>query len=278
MTRLAALIDRSAYSRSVVDYAGWAALRLAGGVDLLHVLRRRLVEPAVSGGDGAARRTLLEELTEFHGRAADGELAAAQALLEDAETRLELKGVDPVRARLAQGDLLEAVAQVEAETALLVIGKRGETGAGSSGRIGSNLERVVRSATRPVLVAPRAFRPVRCVAVAYDGGASARRAVEHIAAGRLFRGLTLRLLTVGDEAAGVEAEAAEARLRSAGYDVDRVLEPGQPEAVIARHAAEDGIDLLAMGAYSHSRLRSFIIGSVTTGTLRACRIPVLLFR
>ena len=278
MTRLIALIDHSAYGRSVLDHAGWAALRLGAGVDLLHVLRRRLVEPAEPGGDGGARRTLLEELTEFRGRAADGELAAARALIEDAETRLELKGVAGSRARLAQGDLAEAAAQLEPRAGLLLIGKRGETAEGAAGRIGSNLERVIRSIALPVLVAPRAFRPIASVAVAYDGGPNARRAVARIAESRLFQGLPLRLLTVGGADAADGVEAARARLEAAGYAVETVVEAGQPEEVIARHAAEDGVDLLAMGAYSHSRLRSFIIGSVTTGTLRACRIPVLLFR
>ena len=39
-----------------------------------------------------------------------------------------------------------------------------------------------------------------------------------------------------------------------------------------------GIDLLVMGAYGHSRVRSLIIGSTTTEMIRACKIPVLLFR
>ena len=33
-----------------------------------------------------------------------------------------------------------------------------------------------------------------------------------------------------------------------------------------------------MVAYGHSRIRSLLIGSTTTALLRACRIPVLVFR
>jgi nucleotide-binding universal stress UspA family protein len=39
-----------------------------------------------------------------------------------------------------------------------------------------------------------------------------------------------------------------------------------------------GVDLLAIGAYSHSRIRSLIVGSTTAATARRCRIPVLMFR
>jgi nucleotide-binding universal stress UspA family protein len=33
-----------------------------------------------------------------------------------------------------------------------------------------------------------------------------------------------------------------------------------------------------MGAYGHSRVRSLIIGSTTTGMVRSCKIPIALCR
>jgi nucleotide-binding universal stress UspA family protein len=33
-----------------------------------------------------------------------------------------------------------------------------------------------------------------------------------------------------------------------------------------------------MGAYGHGRIRTMILGSTTAALLRACRIPVLVFR
>jgi nucleotide-binding universal stress UspA family protein len=33
-----------------------------------------------------------------------------------------------------------------------------------------------------------------------------------------------------------------------------------------------------MGAYGHTRIRQFVIGSTTTAMMRQCRVPVLLFR
>jgi nucleotide-binding universal stress UspA family protein len=33
-----------------------------------------------------------------------------------------------------------------------------------------------------------------------------------------------------------------------------------------------------MGAYGHSRIRNFIIGSTTTEMVRSVKIPVMLFR
>ena len=38
------------------------------------------------------------------------------------------------------------------------------------------------------------------------------------------------------------------------------------------------IDMLIMGAYSHSPLRSLVLGSKTTDLLRSAKIPALLLR
>ena len=62
-------------------------------------------------------------------------------------------------------------------------------------------------------------------------------------------------------AAGGYAVAAEHRCRA------------MPEEVIADGVERDQIDLLVMGAYGHSRIRSLIIGSTTTEMIRSCKIP-----
>jgi len=88
------------------------------------------------------------------------------------------------------------------------------------------------------------------------------------------------LLTVGADTpeARKRLDDAATLLRAASYDVTADIEPGQPEAAIARRVETDAIDLLVMGAYGHSRIRSLIIGSTTTEMIRSCMIPVALFR
>ena len=54
--------------------------------------------------------------------------------------------------------------------------------------------------------------------------------------------------------------------------------PGVPEKVIAETVRQRGINLLVMGAYGHSRIRQFIVGSTTTTMVRTCLVPVLMFR
>ena len=56
------------------------------------------------------------------------------------------------------------------------------------------------------------------------------------------------------------------------------LLPGDAETATARAVKEQDIDVLIMGAYGHSPLRSFVVGSKTTDLLRSCAIPTLLLR
>ena len=46
--------------------------------------------------------------------------------------------------------------------------------------------------------------------------------------------------------------------------------------VLARHALEEGCDMMVMGAYGHSRLREAVLGGTTRAVLEAMKIPVLM--
>jgi nucleotide-binding universal stress UspA family protein len=65
---------------------------------------------------------------------------------------------------------------------------------------------------------------------------------------------------------------------AAGFEVTTALIPGDAERVIARHVREQDIDMLLMGAYGHSPLRSLLFGSKTSDLLRSAKIPTLLLR
>ena len=46
--------------------------------------------------------------------------------------------------------------------------------------------------------------------------------------------------------------------------------------VLARHALEEGCDMMVMGAYGHSRLREAVLGGATRAVLESSMIPVLM--
>lgn len=280
--RLVALVDGSTYARSVCDHAAWIAARTGIGVELLHVLGRR------EGGAGAdlsgalslgARSALLAELSALDEQRARLARQRGAAILEDARAILEAAGVSAT-AQLRHGDLIEALTGRAEAAEMVLIGKRGEAADFARGHLGSNLERVMRATDRPLFVASRAFRPIDRVFVAYDGSASAMRAVEHVAASPLYRGLGVRVVTVGagSDAARKGLEEARAALEAAGLEATTALVPGQPEEALGRLVEEEGAAHLVMGAAGHSRLRALFVGSTSLELIRSCKVPILLVR
>ncbi|PRX09680.1 UNVERIFIED_ORG: nucleotide-binding universal stress UspA family protein [Martelella mediterranea] len=284
MDKLTAFIDSSNYAESVCDHAAWIAGQLGLSVELVHVLERKQGHHAptdLSGSIGLGARTaLLEELAELDAQNAKLAQKRGRLLLEGALERLAAEGVTDVNIRLRNGDFVEAIEDVGADSRVIVIGKRGEGADIATGHLGSNLERAVRSAKQPVFVAARAFKPIHKVLIAYDGGPSAEKAVERVATSSILQETEATLLTVckeGDPLAG-KAEAALKRLQDAGVTAKLLTRQGHAEKVIEDTATETGADLLVMGAYGHSRIRTLVIGSTTTAVLRACKIPVFLVR
>lgn len=191
MGKIIALVDGSIYSESVCDHAAWVARGKGWPVEVIHVLGRRdeSADPRnLSGNIGLGARTaLLNELADLDAQRAKLARKRGQAIIEDAVERIGAEGVE-VTGRLRIGDLVETLREAEAEADLVIVGKRGEAADFASMHLGSNLERAVRSSTRPVLVASRAFQPVRKLLVAFDGGQSALKAVDHIARSSSSRG------------------------------------------------------------------------------------------
>ena len=281
--KILALVDGSAYSESVCHHTAWIAGSLNAAVDVMHVLGRRegTAKPDLSGSlKLGARSALLEELAAADEQRARLAQAKGRAILEDATKILEANGTGPIVARLRKGDILETVQEIEPDLRAIVIGKRGEGADFATGHLGSNLERIVRASKVPVFVASRAFRPIGKVLVAFDGSASARRAIERMAQSPVFENLEITVLYVdnGHGPIGARMDDAVIALKAAGLGATARTVGGEPDEMLQSIVASEGFDLLVMDAYGHSRIRSLIIGSTTTAMVQAVKIPVLMYR
>lgn len=281
--KIIALVDGSIYSESVCHHAAWIAQRSGAPVELIHVLGRREA-PQKTDLSGAirlgARSKLMQELAELDAQRAKLVGHRGRAILDDARAIVDQDGVSEITTRLRQGDIVEAISEIEDAARVIVIGKRGEAADFAEGHLGSNLERIVRAAHRPVFVASRAFQPIQSVLVAYDGGRSAMKAVDHIARSKVFAGLAITVVTVGAQTPETTKGLGDARalLKAAGLDAQTRAVSGQPETELGKLIEQEGFGMLVMGAYGHSRIRSLVIGSTTTAMIRACKVPVVLMR
>jgi nucleotide-binding universal stress UspA family protein len=282
-TKILGLVDGSIYAQSVCDHAAWAARQLALPVELLHVLGRReaIEQQDLSGTIRlGARSALLSELTELDEKRAKLVMQRGKAILEDAVSSVKADGVDQVTMRLRHGDLVEGVTSVEATSAMVVVGKRGEAADFAKGHPGSNMERIARSVSKPVLVVPRRHQPVKRVLVAFDGGQSAKNAASYAASSGLFKDADVLLVFVGgaDRSTGDGLEQARLGFENHGIAAITKRVNGHASEALVKIIGDDACDLVVMGAHGHSAIRRLIIGSTVTEVLQSSRVPVLLVR
>ncbi|MFD0986916.1 universal stress protein [Methyloligella solikamskensis] len=284
MTRLLACIDASTYANSVCALTAWAAKRLDAAVELLHVIQRKDSASARNDLSGAiglgVKSELLEELTRIDEAAGKAAIEQGRALLNAAEKSLNEAGVSDIHQVHRHGGIIDTIVEQEETADLVVIGKRGASSDFASEHIGSNLERVVRSSSKPVLIASRHVLEPKSAVLAYDGSPAARRALHYVANSNLFEGLAVHVVVAGSNSPKNCDLLEEASSQLSGRKPATVthLADGPAEAVIAEYLGTVDDALLIMGAYGHSPFRAFIVGSTTTAMVRTVHVPVLLLR
>ena len=283
MTQVIACIDGSPSSAAVCDYAAWASLRLEAPLVLLHVLDRSQypVKEDLSGNIGlGSREHMLEEMTALDEQRSKLALDDGRRMLDEAKKRAEADGVaDPIL-KQRHDDLVGSLAGLQDETRLLVMGLHGEKDGGRHPHVGSQLESAVRTLHRPILASPPLFKTPESLMLAFDGSATTRKGVEMIARSPLFRGLPVHLVMVGADTKDAWEQISEAQhqLQQAGFETEASIRSGDVAETLLAYQDEKGIDLLVMGAYGHSRIREFLVGSTTTRMLCNAQGPLLLLR
>lgn len=282
--KVLACVDHSRYAEYIADYAAWAAQRMEAPLEFLHVIDH---DPGIGTGEdysGAiginAQENLLTQLSSQDEARSKAAREQGRVFLNNLRERAIAAGTASVDIRQRRGELEATLAEQEKGVRMFVLGRRGEAAEITKRDLGRNIERVVRALNKPILAVTEAFREPRRVMIAFDGGIVTRRGVEMVAASPLFRGLPVHLLMSGKESqdAPKQLDWAKTTLVAAGFDATTALMPGDAENVIARTVREQEIDILIMGAYAHSPLRSLFIGSKTSDLLRSASIPTLLLR
>jgi nucleotide-binding universal stress UspA family protein len=280
MKDIIACIDGTSVSEAVSDYAAWASLRLHAPLILLHVLDKSEypTHTDLSGNIGlGSREALLQELAELDEKRSKIALEQGRLMLDAANQRAIADGVANPIVHQRHGSLLESLQAIEQDTRLLVLGKHDEN---LKPHVGSRLESVVRTLHCPILVTTETFKAPQQVMIAFDGSATTRKGIEMVAGSPLFQGLSCHVVMIGadnDEHRG-QLDWAQQTLTAAGFDVSTVLKQGEVESTLCSYRREHAIDMLIMGAWGHSVIRRFLVGSTTTSVIRNAQIPVLLLR
>lgn len=283
--KILACVDQSHYADHVADYAAWVAARMELPLEFLHILDRHPERSRHnqdhSGAIGFnAQKVLLDELSKEDEDFSRQAREQGRLFLNRLRERAINAGVEAPDVRQRHGALVDTLIEQEEGVRMFILGRRGKSAETTQHKLGRNVENVVRSLRRPILTITDDFKAPQQVMIAFDGGSVSRKGVELIAACPLFVGLPIHVITSGEPGKGLRKQLqwAKTTLETAGFETHTALLSGDPQTVIAHQVKERNIDMLIMGSYTHSPLRSWLFGSTTNDLLQAATVPTLLLR
>ncbi len=271
--------DGSAYGDVASEYAIHLATRLKAQVVGLHVLDSRMLEgPMLSDISGMlGAEPFSAQLEQFRAIMETKGEAVIKALGECAGRA----GAD-LESRVRMGHPARVILEEEVGAELVILGQKGEHAELIGDLLGSNVERIVRRSCKPCLVTPAAFAPVTKILAAFDGSAISSKALHEGIELAQALDVPLLILTVrahaSDRYAEDIAETGMKLARAHGCPAARIVVDGRPSEEILEVAHQQGCDLIVIGAYGHSAVREWIIGSTTAHLIHQTDLPVMLVR
>ncbi len=279
--KILACIDDSDISGAVCDYAAWISAQTATPLELLHTVNHhaRSARTDMSGSIGlGSQEHLLEELSDLELLRSKLWLKQGKLMLESAKERVIEACAGDVKILQRHGGLAESLVELEERIQVLVLGMEGRQD--NSPHLSSQLETVIRSLHRPMLIVNHEFKLPERIMIAYDGGEAADKAVNMVAGNPLYKDLECHLICVNKNSDTAEALLKKAgdRLQAAGIRLTCTRLEGKPEIELCSYQEDKQIDLIVMGAFSHTRIHDLFLGSFTVKMLLNTQKPLLLLR
>lgn len=282
--KIVACVDHSPYAVAVTDCASWVARQIHAPVEFLHAIDRHLEQGSGEDHSGAigvdAQENLLNRLLSSDHEKTKKAREQGRVFLNELRERALRNGVEHADSRLRHGTLVDCLLELQDNTRVAIIGRRGETSMASNRDIGRTFESAVRALNKPVLGVHEAFKVPERFLFAFDGSSVSKRGVETVLQSKLFKGLKGTLLMCGEKSgSGVKLlEAAAQALTDSGIPTEFSHVQGDVVTQMVKGLEIHQADILVMGAYTHSPLRKLFFGSKTDDMLRATKVPALLLR
>ncbi|MCC4854835.1 universal stress protein [Vibrio lentus] len=277
MKNIIACIDGANSTTSTCEASAWVANKVEAPLVLFHALDHS-TQPVVSEFSGqiglGSQEELLEELAELDEARSKIMLKHGNTLLEEAQKWALNQGVKDVSKLQRHGSLLEGLLDLEEELRVLVIGRSGD-----SHSVGSQLETVIRSIKAHILVVCEGFKLPDSYLIAFDGSAISEKLLDKAIQTPLLKGLDCHLVMIDDGGTKDAAfEKARVQLEESGIRVTAASLTGAVDKALIDYQQQHEIGMMVMGAYGHSQLRQFFVGSNTTKVLSNSSVPLLLIR
>lgn len=276
MKKILVPTDFSQNSRHALGVAAFIALKTGAKIDLLHTNTVMAYTPPLP------EYAIFDQpnLTEYYEKAAEELYGMKREMLEN-PTFKNLQ----IETRIEEGFLYATLKRVVAEdnVDLLVMGTKGASGA-TEFFVGSNTEKVIRTAECPVLAVPEGSGnfDLRNVVLATTLRPDQGQAFEYLAGWQTNFPFEVNVIYLNNPAgfdnnAQIEKSVADFAAKAWLKNVHTFVSGNtfNEEASILQFAAEQKADIVAMATHQRKGLSHLLFGSLTEDTVNHSTIPVL---
>lgn len=279
-----ACVDGSKYSEAVCDYA----LEIAEQLELPLVLLNTIEHPNASSVTDLSgnlnlgeRDDLLEELSEEDAVKNRQTRTRGRELLSLLKSKILEKGYTDVTTLQRHGTLYENLKDLEDKLRVVLFGVSGMGSLDEEMEIGAGVENIIRDVDAPIILINRDYTPIKRVMIAFNGASGSVRALEEVSASPMFAKDIKRYIISANrdiQRAQNFTRKAKTLIKDPSLNCEYISKEAEPLEGILSSIKENDIDILAIGSYSHGKIKSALFGSFTTKLIKNVKIPLIVLK
>ena len=279
MSYVLCCVDGKNYSQSACDYAVMISNNMSLPLRFLNIIEHssKSKNLNLSGNIKLGEKDdMLEEFTNEEASRSKDAIKDGKELLNTLKQRALQTCKNEISILQIHGDVIETILESQEQTAVLVIGIKSH----EEHKIGENVKDIIRAIYKPVLLVNNEFVEPKKLLIAYNGSTESKKLLSETSTKPIFKDIKRDIVNINDDKTLSFKLLNEAKeiFAKQNIEVDTSVLSGEPKEAIFNYFEQNSCDILAMGAFGHSRLKEFIFGSFTSEMLGKIKKPILLFR
>lgn len=277
-----AYIDGFVYSNAVCDYAVFVAKELNMPLVLLNTIKHGNISSNtdLSGNIGLGEREdLLEELSKEDSIKSKKLIKEGKELLEKLKQKAMDKGLSEVFISQRHGELYENLKEIEDKIRVAILPIDQERTAKSE--IGSLIEDIIIDIDAPIILVNKEFSPIKNVLIAYNADEGSSKALKEVSnSPMLGKDINRFIVNVNSDIKRSENIIEEAKkiMNESSSNYKFISMQGDTLKNILTCKEDNDIDMLAIGSFSHTKLKRAIFGSFTEKLIQNIDIPLIVLK
>lgn len=279
MSYILCCVDGENYSQSTCDYAVLISNNMNLPLRFLHIIEHssKSKNLNLSGNISLGEKDdMLEEFTNEEALRNKNTIKEGRTLLDSLKQRASKTCKNEISILQIHGDVIETILESQGQTAVLVIGITSH----QNHKIGNNVKDIIRAINKPVLLVNSKFIEPKKLLIAYNGSNESKKLLNITSVKPIFKDIKRDVVNINEDKTSSAKLLNEAKqiFEKQNIEVSTSVLSGEPRDEILKYFEKNSCDILAMGAFGHSRFKEFIFGSFTSDILSKINKPILLFR